>query len=85
MGAIRTERARISRKPIIHYLLKISFSSCSDTNCPRLATKSVEQGGFGGCDAAEPTGDAKPGDGKKCGNDAWMDVSAVGCGIDSDG
>lgn len=25
-------------------LLKISLSSCSDTNCPRLATKRVEQG-----------------------------------------
>lgn len=35
----------------VSHLLKISFSSCSDTNCPKLATNSVEQGGAGcaGC------------------------------------
>lgn len=27
------------------HLLNISLSSCSETYCPRLATKSVEQGG----------------------------------------
>jgi hypothetical protein len=28
----------------IIYLLKASFNSCSETNCPRFATKRVEQG-----------------------------------------
>lgn len=35
-----------------------------------------------GCDDDEPTGDANAGDGKKCGNDAWIDVKVVGCGND---
>lgn len=30
-------------------LAKMSLSSWSDTNCPRLATNSVEQGGWGCC------------------------------------
>lgn len=55
------------------YLAKISFSSCSDTNWPRLATNSVEQGalaasgGLGGwcCEPPEPTGLARVGLGKK--------------------
>lgn len=45
------------------HLAKISLSSCSDTNCPKLATNKVEHGafaangGFGCCDAPlEPTG-----------------------------
>lgn len=67
-------------------LLNISFSSCSDTNCPRFATKSVEQGALLtailGCDDDDPTGDASAGEGKKCGNDAWIDVKVVGCGRD---
>uniref|UniRef100_A0A1B0B9I6 Uncharacterized protein n=1 Tax=Glossina palpalis gambiensis TaxID=67801 RepID=A0A1B0B9I6_9MUSC len=28
------------------YLEKTSLSSCSETNCPRLATNNVEQGAF---------------------------------------
>jgi hypothetical protein len=53
-----------------------------------LATNSVEQGALftptPGCDEEEPTGDASAGDGKKCGNDAWIEVrAAVGCGMDS--
>ena len=58
------------------YLPNRSFSSCSDTNCPRLATNSVEHGGveqFG--DVAEPTGLAKAGlVATKCcgGMVAWM-------------
>lgn len=62
---------RIALRP--SYLAKISFSSCSDTNWPRLATKSVEQGalaangGLGGCEppADDPTGLARAGLGKK--------------------
>lgn len=52
-------------------------------NCPRLATNRVEQGGLLtpmlGCDDDEPTGEAKAGLGKNCGNDAaCTDVNAVG-------
>lgn len=69
------------------YLLNISLSSCSDTNCPRLATKSVEQGALltpiPGWEEDDPTGEAKAGLGKKCGRDAaCTEVKAVGCGID---
>lgn len=68
-------------------LPNISLSSCSETNCPRLATKSVEQGGLftpiPGWDDEEPTGDARAGLGKKCGNEAaCTEVRAVGCGRD---
>lgn len=55
-------------------LLKISLSSCSETNWPKLATNRVEQGALLtamlGCEDEEPTGDAKAGEGKKCGNEA---------------
>lgn len=54
------------------YLANSSFSSCSDTNWPRLATNSVEhgafaaRGGFGGCEPpVDPPGLAKAGLGKK--------------------
>lgn len=56
------------------HLAKISFSSCSDTNWPRFATNSVEQGALaangglgGGCEppADDPTGLARAGLGKK--------------------
>lgn len=67
-------------------LLKISLSSCSDTNWPRLATKRVEQGALltamFGWDEGEPTGDASAGEGRKWGSDACIDVSVVGCGRD---
>lgn len=48
------------------YLENTSFNSCSDTNCPRLATKSVEQGAFVANDGfvvlfAETTGLARDG------------------------
>lgn len=73
-------------------LLKISLSSCSETNCPRLATNKVLHGAvltpIPGCDEGlEPTGDASAGEGKKCGNEAaCIAVSAaVGWGIDSGG
>ncbi|KAL3278318.1 hypothetical protein HHI36_013649, partial [Cryptolaemus montrouzieri] len=70
------------------YLAKISFSSCSDTNWPKLATKSVEQGGLltpiPGWDDEDPTGEAKAGLGRKCGNEACIEVNAVGCGRDID-
>lgn len=71
-------------------LPKISFSSCSETNWPRFATKSVEHGGLftpiPGCEDEDPTGDAKAGLGKKCGNDAaCTEVRAVGCGKDIGG
>lgn len=68
-------------------LPNISFNSCSETNCPRLATNSVEQGGLltpiPGWDDDEPTGEAKAGLGRKCGNEAaCTEVRAVGCGSD---
>lgn len=71
-------------------LPKTSFNSCSDTNWPKLATNNVEQGGLftpnPGCEEEDPTGEAKAGLGKKCGNDAaCIEVSAVGCGKDSGG
>ena len=67
--------------------MKISLSSCSETNCPRLATNRVEQGALLtaailGWDDDEPTGDANAGDCKKCGSEACIDVNAVGCGMD---
>lgn len=53
----------------VTYLLNISFSSCSETNWPKLATKSVEQGGLltpkPGWEDDEPTGDARAGLGRK--------------------
>lgn len=66
------------------YLEKTSLSSCSDTNCPKLATNSVEQGafaangGFDGCAGLfeEPTGLAKAGLDKKW----WCAVWPVGGG-----
>lgn len=65
-------------------LAKISLSSCSETNCPKLATNNVEQGELltpiPGCEDDEPTGEAKAGLGRKWGNDvAWTEVRAVGC------
>lgn len=59
-------------------LPKRSLSSCSETNCPRFATKSVEQGGVPAAAAAEdevePTGDASAGLATRCGGGmvAWM-------------
>lgn len=50
-------------------LLNMSFSSCSDTNWPRFATKRVEHcallTAMFGCDEGDPTGDASAGDGRK--------------------
>jgi hypothetical protein len=71
-------------------LANISFNSCSDTNWPRFATKSVEQGGLltpkPGCEDDDPTGEAKAGLGRKCGKDAaCTEVRAVGCGKDIGG
>lgn len=40
-----------------NYLANSSLSSCSDTNCPKLATNSVEHGAFaarGGLGGCEP-------------------------------
>lgn len=66
--------------------MKISVSSCSETNCPRFATKRVEHGALLtailGWDDDDPTGEARAGDGKKCGKDACIDVNVVGCGKD---
>lgn len=50
----------------------------------------MEQGGLltpmPGCEDDEPTGDAKAGLGKKCGNDAaCTEVRAVGWGSDKEG
>lgn len=50
----------------------------------------MEQGGLltpiPGCEDDEPTGDAKAGLGRKCGNDAaCTEVRAVGCGSDKEG
>lgn len=78
------------QKQIATDLPNISLSSCSDTNCPRFATKSVEQGGLltpiPGWDEDEPTGEASAGLGKKCGREAaCTEVSAVGWGIDIGG
>lgn len=68
--------------------MKISLSSCSETNWPRLATKRVEQGALLtamlGCEDDEPTGEARAGEGKKCGSEACSDVRVVGCGRDID-
>ena len=66
---VRGYQRNWNRKPT--YLEKISLISCSATLCPRLAMKSVEQGGLGaaeaGCcgwpEAGEPAGDARAGDG----------------------
>lgn len=71
-------------------LAKISLSSCSDTNWPKFATKSVEQGGLltpnPGWEDDDPTGEAKAGLGRKCGKDAaCTEVRAVGCGNDIGG
>lgn len=73
-----------------NYLAKISLSSCSDTNWPKLATKRVEHGafaangGFGCCAPVEPTGLAKAGLGKKWpgGNPA---DTCIDCGCIADG
>ena len=73
----------IKNNIFLTYLLNISLSSCSETNWPKLATNKVEQGALltaiFGCDDEEPTGDANAGDGKKCGNEACIDVNVVGC------
>lgn len=59
-------------------LPKRSLSSCSETNCPKLATNSVEQGGVPAAAAAEdevePTGDASAGLATRCGGGmvAWI-------------
>lgn len=50
----------------------------------------MEQGGLltpsPGCEDEEPTGEAKAGLGRKCGNDAaCTEVRAVGCGSDIGG
>lgn len=56
-----------------------------------MATNRVEHGAVftpnPGCEEGdEPTGDASAGDGRKCGRDACIAVSAaVGCGMDSGG
>lgn len=81
---------KTKQKKTIIYLAKISLSSCSDTNCPKLATKSVEHGafaangGFGCCAPVEPTGLAKAGLGKKWpgGNPA---DTCIDCGCIADG
>lgn len=64
--------AKQNKKRVGNYLANSSFSSCSDTNCPKLATNSVEhgafaaRGGFGGCEPpVDPPGLAKAGLGKK--------------------
>lgn len=79
-------------RPIwVQYLANISLSSCSDTNWPRLATNSVEHGPVLTpipCweEGDEPTGEARAGDGRKCGSEACMAVNAaVGCGMDKGG
>lgn len=69
---------------IYTYLEKTSLSSCSDTNCPKLATNSVEQGafaangGFDGCVGLfeEPTGLAKAGLDKKWWCAVWALAAA---------
>lgn len=43
------------------HLPKRSLSSCSETNWPRLATNSVEQGGVAAVEEVEPTGDDSAG------------------------
>lgn len=77
---------KVSSNP---HLPNISFNSCSETNWPRFATNNVEQGGLltpiPGCDDDDPTGEASAGLGRKWGNDACTDVSAVGCGRDIGG
>ena len=75
---------------VLTNLANISFNSCSDTNWPKFATKSVEQGGLltpkPGCEDDDPTGEAKAGLGRKCGKDAaCTEVRAVGCGKDIGG
>lgn len=72
------------------YLAKISLSSCSDTNCPKLATNRVEHGafaangGFGCCAPVEPTGLAKAGLGKKWPGGSPADT-CIDCGCIADG
>lgn len=67
-GSRRQDCGRIKREKMSD-LLKMSFSSCSDTNWPRFATKRVEHcallTAMFGCDEGDPTGDASAGDGKK--------------------
>lgn len=74
-----------------YYLAKISFNSCSETNCPKLATNNVEhgalaaKGGFGCCDVPlEPTGLAKAGLGKKWPGGRPADT-CIDCGCIADG
>lgn len=75
---------------VVNYLAKISLSSCSDTNCPKLATNSVEHGafaasgGFGCCAPVEPTGLAKAGLGKKWPGGKPADT-CIDCGCIADG
>ena len=81
-------------KLTVTHLANISLSSCSDTNCPRLATNNVEHGalaasgGLGGwVPPVEPTGLANAGLGKKwlAGKpaDTCIDAGCIadGCGI----
>lgn len=79
------------------YLPKISLSSCSETNWPRLATKSVEHGPLEpllhcagpllapGWEHVDPTGEARAGEGRKWGmEEACIELrAAVGWGIES--
>lgn len=79
------------------YLPKISLSSCSETNWPRLATKSVEHGPLApllhcagpllapGWEHVDPTGEARAGEGRKWGMEvACIELrAAVGWGIES--
>lgn len=67
-----SENLLIPNRNNVIYLAKISLSSCSDTNWPKLATNNVEHGafaangGFGCCDVPlELTGLARAGEGKK--------------------
>lgn len=75
---------------LCNYLAKISLSSCSETNCPRLATNRVEHGafaangGFGCCAPVEPTGLAKAGLGKKWPGGSPADT-CIDCGCIADG
>lgn len=92
MRRIRRKRRRRKIKTIsVNYLAKISFNSCSETNCPKLATNKVEhgalaaKGGFGCCDVpVEPTGLANAGLGKKWPGGKPADT-CICCGCIADG
>lgn len=78
-------------RDVDNYLAKISLSSCSETNCPKFATNSVEQGafaasgGFGCCAPVDPTGLAKAGLGKKWPGGNPADTCIADCGCIADG